>query len=79
MCIYTCFQEHIDMPHGPLTRVSGCCVAGLAPDILMMAMVFQAGVETRSAMAFYVDHVDYIANASNACADAEPSVCHMAD
>ena len=79
MCIYTCFQEHIDMPHDPLARVPGCCVAGSAPEILIMAMALQAGVGTRRAMAFYVDHVGYTANASNACADAEPSVCHMAD
>ena len=67
------------MPHDPLTRVSECSVAGSAPEILMTAMVLQAGVETRSAMAFYVDHVDYTANASNAYADAELSVCHMDD
>ena len=43
----------------------------------MTAMVLQAGVETRSAMAFYVDHVDYSARASNAYADVDPIVCRM--
>ena len=66
------------MPHDPLTRVSECSVAGSAPEILMMAMALQAGVGTRSAMAFYVDHVDYTASASNAHAHAE-TICHMAD
>ena len=77
MCIYTYFQEHIDMPHDPITCVSGCCVAGSAPEILMTAMVLQAGVETRSAMAFYVDLADYTASADEAYADAEPTVCRM--
>ena len=77
MCIYTYFQEHIDMPHDPLTRVSECSVAGSAPEILMTAMVLQAGVETRSAMAFYVDLADYTASADKAYADAEPTVCRM--
>ena len=77
MCIYTYFQEHIDMPHDPLTRVSECSVAGSAPENLMSAMVFQAGVETRSAMAFYVDLADYTASADKASADAEPTVCRM--
>ena len=43
----------------------------------MMAMAFQAGVETRSAMAFYVDLADYTASADNAYADAEPTVCRV--
>ena len=77
MCIYTYFQEHIDMPHDPLTRVSECSVAGSAPEILMTAMVLQAGVETRSAMALYVDLADYTASADKAYADAEPTVCRM--
>ena len=51
MCIYTYFHEHNDMPHDPLTRVSECSVASSAPEQLMTAMVFQAGVEIRSAMA----------------------------
>ena len=67
------------MPHDPLTRVSGCCVAGSAPEILMMAMALQAGVGTRNAMAFYVDLADYTASADNAYAHAEPTICHMAD
>ena len=58
MCIYTYFHEHNDMPHDPLTRVSECPVASSAPEQLMTAMVFQAGVETRNAMAFYVDLAD---------------------
>ena len=65
------------MPHDPLTRVSECSVAGSAPEILMTAMVLQAGVETRSAMAFYVDLADYTASADKAYADAEPTVCRM--
>ena len=77
MCIYTYFQDHIDMPHDPLTRVSGCSVAGSAPEILMTAMVLQAGVETRSAMALYVDLADYTASADKAYAEAEPTVCRM--
>ena len=79
MCIYTYFQEHNDMPHDPLTRVSECSVAGSAPEILMTAMVLQAGVETRSAMALYVDLADYTASADEAYADAEPTVCRMND
>ena len=75
MCIYTYFQEHIDMPHDPLTRVSECSVAGSAREILMTAMVLQAGVETRSAIAFYVGLADYAASADKAYADAEPTVC----
>ena len=67
------------MPHDPLTRVSGCCVAGPAPEMLMMAMALQAGVETRGAMAFYVDLADYTASADNAYADAEPTVCRMVE
>ena len=67
------------MPSAPLTRVSGCCVAGSAPEILMMAMAFQAGVGTRSAMAFYVDHVDYTASANSAYATAAPAISHMAE
>ena len=77
MCIYTYFQEHNDMPHDPLTRVPDCSVAGSAPEILMTARVLQAGVETRSAMAFYVDLADYTASADKAYADAEPTVCRM--
>ena len=80
MCIYTYFQDHIDMPHDPLTRVtrvSECSVAGSAPEISMTAMVLQAGVETRSAMALYVDLADYTASADKAYADAEPTVCRM--
>ena len=77
MCIYTFFYEHNDMPHDPLTRVSECSVAGSAPEILMTAMVLQAGVETRSAMALYVDLADYTASADKAYADAEPIVCRM--
>ena len=77
MCIYTYFPEHIDMHHDPLTRVSECSVAGYAPEILMTAMVLQAGVETRSAMAFYVDPADYTENADKAYADAEPTVCRL--
>ena len=77
MCIYICFQEHIDIRHYPPTHVSECGVAEFESEILMMAMAFQAGVETRSAMAFYVDHVGYTANASNAYANAEPTVCRM--
>ena len=37
----------------------------------------QAGVETRSAMAFYVDLADYTASADKAYADVEPTVCRM--
>ena len=77
MCIYTYVQEHIDMPRDPLTRVSECSVAGSAPEILMAARVLQAGVETRSAMAFYVDLADYTTSADKAYADAEPTVCRM--
>ena len=65
------------MPPDQLTRVSGCCVAGSAPEILMMAMALQAGVGTRSAMAFYVGLADYTASADKAYADAEPIVCRM--
>ena len=57
--------------------MSECSVAGSAPEILMTAMVLQAGVETRSAMAFYVDLADYTASADKAYADAEPTVCRM--
>ena len=67
------------MPHDPLTRVSECSVAGSAPEILMTAMVLQAGAETRSAMALYVDLADYTASADKAYADAEPTVCQMDD
>ena len=77
MCIYTYFQAHNDMPHDPLTRVSECSVAGSAPEQLMTAMVFQAGVETRSAMACYVDIADYTASAGKAYADAKPAVWRM--
>ena len=79
MCIYTYCQEHNDMPRDPRTRVSECSVAGSAPEILMTAMVLQAGVETRNAMAFYVDLADYTASADKAYADAEPTVCRMND
>ena len=79
MCIYTYSQEHIDMHHDPLTRVSECSIAGSAPEILMTAMVPQAGVETRSAMALYVDLADYAASADKAYADAEPTACRMND
>ena len=79
MCIYTYVQEHNDMPHEPLTRVSECSVAGSAPEKLMTAMVFQAGVETRSAMAFYVDLADYTASADKAYVDAEPTVCRLGE
>ena len=58
MCIDTDSQEHNDMPHDPLTRVSECSVAGSGPETRMTAMVFQAGVVTRSAMACYVDIAD---------------------
>ena len=37
----------------------------------------QAGAETRSAMAFYVDLADYTASADKAYADAEPTVCRL--
>ena len=37
----------------------------------------QAGVETRSAMAFYVDIADYTASADKAYADVEPTVCRL--
>ena len=67
--------KHIDMRHDPLTRVSECSVAGSAREILMTAMVLQAGVETRSAIAFYVGLADYAASADKAYADAEPTVC----
>ena len=40
-------------------------------------MVLQAGVETRSAMAFYVDLADSTASADKAYADAEPTVWRM--
>ena len=63
--------------HDPLARVSECSVAGSAPEILMTAMVLQAGVETRSAMAFYVDIADYTASADKAYADVEPTVCRL--
>ena len=79
MCIYSCFQEHIDMPHDPLTRVSGCCVAGCAPEELVMALALQAGVGTRSAMAFYVDHVANTASANHAYAIVAPTISHMAE
>ena len=70
MCIYTYVQEQNDiMPHDPLTRVSECSVAGSAPET-MTAMVFQAGVETRSAMACYVDFADCTASADKTYADA---------
>ena len=65
------------MPHDPLTRVSECSVAGSAPEILMTAMVLQAGVGTRNAMTFYADIADYTASADKAYADAEPIVCRM--
>ena len=77
MRIYTYFHAHNDMPHDPLTRVSECSVAGSASEQLMTAMVFQAGVETRNAMAFYGDLADYTASADNAYADAEPTVCRI--
>ena len=77
MWIFTYFQEHNDMPHDPLTRVSECSVAGSAPKILMTAMVFQAGVETRSAMACYVDLADFTASADKTYADAEHTVWRM--
>ena len=47
------------------------------PEILMTAMVLQAGVETRNAMAFYVGLADYAASADKAYADAEPTVCRV--
>ena len=65
------------MPDYPLTHVSGCGVAEFESEILMMAMAFQAGVETRSAMAFYVDLADYTASADKAYADVEPTVCRL--
>ena len=65
------------MPHDPLTRVSECPVASSAPEQLMTAMVFQAGVEIRSAMALCTDLADYTASADKAYADAEPIVCRM--
>ena len=65
------------MPHDPLTRVSECPVAGSAPEQWMTATVFQAGVETRNAMACYVDLADYTASADKAYADVEPTVCRM--
>ena len=77
MCIYAYFQNRIDMPHDPLTRVPECSVAGSAPQILMTTMVLQAGAETSSAMAFFVDLADYTASADKAYADAEPTVCRM--
>ena len=77
MFIYTYFPEHIDMHHDPLTRVSECPVASSAPEQLMTAMVFQAGVEIRSAMALCTDLADYTASADKAYADAEPIVCRM--
>ena len=77
MCIYTYFQVHNEMPHDPLTRVSECSVAGSAPESMMTAMVFQAGVGTRSAMACYVDLADYTSSADKAYTDAEPTVWRM--
>ena len=62
------------MPHDPLTRVSECYVAGSAPETMVTTMVFQAGAETRSAVACYVDLADYTASADKAYADAEPTV-----
>ena len=79
MCTHICFQEHIDMPHYPLTHVSGCGVAEFESEIMVMAMVFQAGMATRSAIAFYVPHVDYTASANNAYAIAAPTISHMAE
>ena len=63
----------------PMIRlhVSECSVAGSAPEQLMTAMVFQAGVEIRSAMALCTDLADYTASADKAYADAEPIVCRM--
>ena len=58
------------MLHDSLTRVSECSVAGSAPETKMTAMVFQAGVETRSAIACYVDLADYAASADKPYADA---------
>ena len=49
----------------------------LRPTHMMTAMVFQAGVETRSAMACYVDLADYTASADKAYADAEHTVWRM--
>ena len=77
MCIYTHVQEHNDMPHDPLTRVSECSVAGSAPEKRMTTMVSRVGVETRSAMACYVDLADYTASADKAYADAEATVWRM--
>ena len=51
-----------------MASVSKRSVAGSAPEILMTAMVLQAGVETRNAMAFYVDLADYTASADKAYA-----------
>ena len=39
--------------------------------------VVQAGAETRSAMAFYVDLADYTASTDKAYADVEPTVCRL--
>ena len=65
------------MPHYALTHVSKCGVAVFESEILMLALAFQAGVETRSAMAFYVDLADYTASADNAYADGDPTACRM--
>ena len=68
MCIYIHFQARTDIPHYPLTRVLECSVAGSAREILMTAMVLQAGVEARNAMSFYVDLADDTASADKAYA-----------
>ena len=39
--------------------------------------MLQAGAETRSAMAFYVDLAVYAAGADKAYADVEPTVCRI--
>ena len=39
--------------------------------------MFQAGAETRSAIAFYVDLADYTASAEKPYADLEPTVCRL--
>ena len=44
---------------------------------MVTAMVFQYGVETRSALACYVDIAGYTAGADKAYADAEPTVWRM--
>ena len=49
----------------------------LRPKHMMTSMVFQAGVETRSAMACYVALADYTASADKAYADAEPTMWRM--